>query len=328
MFSGSSEDECIHGEVIQLHLKTLVREVDLSNGFLIDEMLENGSLNMNEKIELDEMSKIDKTRKLVSILARNDKGKFKKFLQVISQEDFYPHVAKLLNESYDKKLRENENYIACIRCFIVQQVNIKQIMDHLCENRLIDFTDVDKIIQGDKGFEHEFWGNVFEKISDSVWGKTCVLILKEALDEHYHHIAKKIHCQENLKCHCSSSSLSCNTGSVGDGSEISTSTVIPNSKPETHEWVKRHTASFMQSTTHTYILEPKPRSSLHSGNGRDREDLVKVRKRQNQWPHGVLKSFSRTAFYKKLCEYYKINKEDLRQIKRIRIPKKNYVQNM
>lgn len=204
-------------------------------------MFENGSLNRFEKEEIEEMSKVHKTRKLVSILARNDQGKFNKFLQVISQEHFYPHVAKLLNESYEKKLRENDKRIACIRCFIIQQVSIKQIMDHLCENRLIDLSDVESIIEGDKGSEYKLWGKIFEKICDPIWGQTCVTILKEALQDDYQHIAKKIHCQQNLKCLCSPASSSYNTGSVGDASDISTtSTVIPDTKPDTHEWVMRH----------------------------------------------------------------------------------------
>nr|XP_022333086.1 uncharacterized protein LOC111130369 isoform X3 [Crassostrea virginica]XP_022333087.1 uncharacterized protein LOC111130369 isoform X3 [Crassostrea virginica]XP_022333088.1 uncharacterized protein LOC111130369 isoform X3 [Crassostrea virginica]XP_022333090.1 uncharacterized protein LOC111130369 isoform X3 [Crassostrea virginica]XP_022333091.1 uncharacterized protein LOC111130369 isoform X3 [Crassostrea virginica] len=242
----SSVDECIHGEVIQLHMKTLVREVDVE--FIIDDMIEKGLLNDVEKNEIEDTKKVHKTRQLAAILARNDKGNFKKFLEVISQENYYPHVAKLLNESYDEKLREMEKHIACIRCFIVQKVDIKQIMDHLCENLLICMTDVEKVIQDGKGTKQEFWGKIFEKISDPVWGETSVTILKEALQENYNHIAKKIHCQNNLKCHCPSSSMSCKTGSVGNVSEVSTtSIVIPDSKPETHEWIKRHTRPILES---------------------------------------------------------------------------------
>ena len=266
-------------------MKTLVREVDVE--FIIDDMIEEGLLNDVEKTELQETKKVHKTRQLGVILARNDKGNFRKFLEVISQG--YPHVAKLLNKSYDEKLRDMENRIACIRCFIVQKVDIKQIMDHLCENLLIDMTDVEKVIQEGKGSKQEFWGKIFEKTSDPVWGETCVTILKEALEEHYYHIAKKIHCQQNLKCHCSSSSMSCNTGSVGDASEVSTtSTVIPDPKPETHEWVKRHTRPILQSPnyifTNTNILESKPTKKLfgprpHSKNSEDRETFIKHRKR-------------------------------------------------
>ena len=58
-------------------MKIIVSTVDLTDGFIIDEMFENGSLNRFEKEEIEEMSKVHKTRKLVSILARNDKDKFK-----------------------------------------------------------------------------------------------------------------------------------------------------------------------------------------------------------------------------------------------------------
>lgn len=269
-------------------MKTLVREVDVE--FIIDDMIEEGLLNDVEKTELQETKKVHKTRLLCVILTRNDKGNFRKFLEVISQEHLYPHVAKLLNKSYDEKLRDMENRIACIRCFIVQKVDIKQIMDHLCENLLIDMTDVEKVIQEDKESKQEFWGKIFEKISDPVWGETCVTILKEALEEHYYHIAKKIHCQQNLKCHCSSSSMSCNTGSVGDTSEVSTtSTVIPDRKSETDEWVERHTRPILQSPnyhiTNTNILESKRTKKyilpcLHSENSEDREIFIKHRKRQ------------------------------------------------
>ena len=271
-------------------MKTLVREVDVE--FIIDDMIEEGLLNDVEKTELQETKKVHKTRQLGVILARNGKGNFKKFLEVISQENCYPHVAKLLNESYDEKLREMENHIACIRCFIVQKVDIKQIMDHLCENLLICMTDVEKVIQEGKGTKQEFWGKIFEKISDPVWGETCVTILKEALQENYHHIAKKIHCQNNLKCHCSSSSMSCKTGSVGNVSEVSTtSTVIPDSKPETHKWVKRHTRP---------ILESKPtekediRTSLLSKDSEDKETFFIVSRRRSR-SDGITRRVDKTV---------------------------------
>lgn len=144
---GSSVDECIHGEVLQENLKMLVRDMDLSDGFILDGMLQNGSLTDNETQEIRELTRADKSRKLVTILGRKNKNKFKKFLKLIDEKHFYPHIAKALRQSYEEKLNAQENHHKCVRCFIIKKVDIKHILDHLCENHVFDLQEMNYFIK-------------------------------------------------------------------------------------------------------------------------------------------------------------------------------------
>ncbi|XP_061173258.1 uncharacterized protein LOC133182426 [Saccostrea echinata] len=243
MLTRSSVDECIHSEVLQENIRMLVRDMDLSNGLITDEILQIGCLTEDEVHEMKNLSKQDQIRKLTSVLGRNNKSKFFKFLEVISKQEFYPHVEKLLKESYEKKLKENEKHYdtKCIRCFLVQKVEIKRIMDFLCEHQFIGLPDIEDAIKGDRTNADNFWGHVFQKIFDPINGESYCSVFKEALQDHYPHIARKIHCQNHLKCCCRSDlSKSYPSGSIGDSSEISTTTtIIPNTKPETCLWVEK-----------------------------------------------------------------------------------------
>lgn len=93
LITGSSVDECIHGEVLQEHMKMLVKDMDLSNGLILDELLQNGTLTDNEAQEIGKLFRPDKTRKLSTVIGRNNKTKFKEFLGLIAEEHFYPHIA-------------------------------------------------------------------------------------------------------------------------------------------------------------------------------------------------------------------------------------------
>lgn len=268
---GSSVDECIHGEVLQENLKMLVRDMDLSNGLILDEMLQNGSLTDNEAQEIKELSRPDKTSKLAALLQRSNKTKFKDFLRLIEEDEFYPHIANILSRSYEEKLRAQGNHPKCTRCFIIKNVNVRHIMDHLCENHVIDLDEVNYLIKGDSTDVDKFWRDIFKKMEHPVFGENCVSVFADSLKTHYPHIVKRIGGIRQMKCLCTATILSYpsgsagnaselsttstiirkakkqkrqNTyqseGSTGDSSDISTSTVIPEPKPETREWIQRH----------------------------------------------------------------------------------------
>lgn len=273
---GSSVDECIHGEVLQENLKMLVRDIDLSNGLILDEMLQNGSLTDNEAQEIRELPRPDKSRKLATLLGRSNKTKFKAFLRLIEEDEFYPHIANSLSQSYEKKLRAQGNHPKCIKCFIIKTVKVKHILDHLCENHVIDLDEVSYLIKEDSRDVDKFWRDIFKKMEHPVFGESCVSVFADSLTEHYSHIAKRIRGQHNLKCFCASTILSYpsgsggkaselsttssiipksieqlnshkSNGSVGNSSDISTSTVIPKPKPETREWVQRHQTAIVET---------------------------------------------------------------------------------
>lgn len=268
---GSSVDECIHGEVLQENLKMLVTDMDLSNGSILDEMLQNGSLTDNEAQEIKELPRPDKTRKLATLLGQSNKSKFQNFIKLIKEKEFYPHIAYILSQSYDEKLRSQRKHPECTRCFIIKNVNVKHIMDHLCENHIIGLHEVSYLIKGDSRDVDQFWRDIFKKMEHPVFGENCVSVFADSLKIHYPHIAKRIGGIRHIKCLCTATILSYpsgsagnasehsttstiipkskkqkrqNTdqseGSIGDSSDISISTVIPEPKPETQEWIQRH----------------------------------------------------------------------------------------
>lgn len=268
---GSSVDECIHGEVLQGNMKMLVQDMDLSDGFILDEMLQNGSLTDGEAQEIIELNRRDKSRKLAIILGRKNKSKFRNFLKLIEEEQFYPHIAKVLRQSYDEKLEAQDKHPKCVRCFIVKNVNIKHIVDHLCENQLLDLDEINYLIKGDRAGVDQFWRTIFEKMAHPIFGKSCVSVFTESLRKNYSHISKKIGGHHHLKCLCTSTILSYpsgsggtvsersttttinrgskipehlnsnqSNGSIADSSDISTFSEIPEPKPETLKWVQKH----------------------------------------------------------------------------------------
>lgn len=220
---GSSADECIHGEVLQDHLKIFVEEVDLDNGFIVDEMLKNDDLTVTEVQEIKHLSRPDKTRKLATILGRKSKIEFINFLNILAREEFSPHIASLLRNSYETKLKEGQIHSKCIRCFIIQKVDVKQILDDLCAKRFIGLDDVDNVIKEGGYSYNRFWKEAFGKISISKLGERHLSNFKEALREHYPHIARKIQNHSDLLCTCPSTFMSYPSSSLGDVSENSTS---------------------------------------------------------------------------------------------------------
>lgn len=94
--------------------------MDLSNGLILDELLQNGTLTDNEAQEIGKLFRPDKTRKLSTVIGRNSKTKFKEFLGLIAEEHFYPHIAKALGQSYEEQLNAKEKYSECVRCFIIK----------------------------------------------------------------------------------------------------------------------------------------------------------------------------------------------------------------
>lgn len=221
----SGVDEWIHGEVLQENIKLLVQDVDLSHGFIMDEMLQIGILTDNENHELREENRSNKIRLLATILARKNKGKFKEFLSLVAKEEFYPHIGEKLNVAYEAKKKEKENHLKCIRCFIIENVNIQQIQDHLCEKHVIGLQEICSLIKKDKTKEH-IWHDIFKKLSHPELGETYATIFKESLQENYPHIAKRIASQNHLNCVCRSADLSYPSGSEGNVSELSTTTTI------------------------------------------------------------------------------------------------------
>lgn len=82
-------DEWIHGEVLQENIRTLEQDVDLSHGFIMDEMLQIGILTDNDNYE----KKRDQKDKIIgNNFSPEKQGKFQEFFSLVAKEEFYPHI--------------------------------------------------------------------------------------------------------------------------------------------------------------------------------------------------------------------------------------------
>lgn len=207
-FLGSSQDECFHEEVLREHCTLFVQNVTLTNTIMPDKMIQNGVLTTSEmkqilKGEDDE----SKARKMIAIISRNDKIKFKDFIKILSEDEHFPHIGEALKKSYEEKLKAENIHMKCIRCFIVKQVNIKKILDNLYEKCFIDLNTFEKLLKEVEEDIDQFWKESFQKMSSKAFGDFYLKAFKEALQNHYSHIVKKIQKYDDLKCLCSDSSF-------------------------------------------------------------------------------------------------------------------------
>lgn len=207
-FLGSSQDECFHEEVLREHCTLFVQNVTLTNTIMPDKMIQKGVLTPSEmkqilKGEDDE----SKARKMIAIISRNDKIKFKDFIKILSEDEHFPHIGEALKKSYEEKLKAENIHVKCIRCFIVKQVNIKTILDHLYEKSFIDLNTFEKLLKEVEEDINQFWEESFQKMSSkATFGDFYLKSFKEALQNQYSHIVKKIQNCDDLKCICFDSS--------------------------------------------------------------------------------------------------------------------------
>lgn len=228
-----SSDECIHRDAIRENMKKFVETIDLSNGFLLDEMLEKEILTDNEANEIRELTRPNQTRKFPLILSRKSKSNFLEFLNIISRKEFHPHFANTLKFSYDSKMQAHEKYTECVQHFIIENVKIRHILDHLYENYILELHEYECVIDGDKEVTDQFWPNLFEKILDPILKESNVLIFKDALHKNYPHIANRIVNPIDLACFCNSDAMSYPSGSEGAPSDISTTSTFIQEQKQT-----------------------------------------------------------------------------------------------
>lgn len=204
-FTGSSEDECLHGEVLREHVTIFVQNVTVSNTLMLDEMLEKGVITDSEKEQIL-IGKINekKARKIIAIVSSNDKKKFQDFLDILSKDEYFPYIGKAIKKSYEEKLKAENIHVKCIRCFIVKNVSINQIIDYLYEKDFIDLNKFERLLEEDEGDINQFWEESFQKMT-STFKEFYFKIFTEALRNHYPHIVKRIQNSSDLKCLCSDS---------------------------------------------------------------------------------------------------------------------------
>jgi hypothetical protein len=184
--------ETLHRECLTEKLEEMVKDMDLNNTGLMDELLENECLTQDEASNISHIStRKDQIRKLIVLFAKRGRGNFVKFLEVIGRKHQYPHIAQELHRLYELKVSEGRSS-ECLLCVIKRDVDIRDVVDHLCRHQIIDMEFLDLMVSGQSGNQNSLWEIVFSNIDKSSNRKQNIQHLQEALSRKYDGLASKL----------------------------------------------------------------------------------------------------------------------------------------
>ena len=202
---GISEMEDIHCECIQENLGSISEDINLKGTYLLDELTQNGCLTENEAIEIrDYPKRKDQNRKLAITIGKRSRVKFSSFVEVMKRTENYPHIAEKLESSYKAKTEEFRKRQECVHCYIIRNVNMSDIIETLCSQKVVSLSFLDKVIscsEYDSEKSERLWSRLFYQINQSDDEKFRE-VFKESLKKKYEHISDKIVADKYIKCRC------------------------------------------------------------------------------------------------------------------------------
>ena len=175
------------------HLEEIVKNFDINNNLLIDELLGEDCLTQDEATTIRENpNRKDQVRKLIVNIAKRSKGKFVKFLATIERKEFYPYIAKALKETYERKTSE-ELGKGCLLCTIKHDVDVKDIVDKLCKHKLVDFDFLDLVVKNTSiQDQSHLWEVIFTNVDNATNRVGAIRILQEALTVKHETLSAKL----------------------------------------------------------------------------------------------------------------------------------------
>nr|XP_022326600.1 uncharacterized protein LOC111126346 isoform X2 [Crassostrea virginica] len=202
---GISEMEDIHCECIQENLESLSEDINLQQSYLLDELIQNECLTENEATEIRKYPKRkDQNRKLAITIGKRSRVKFSSFVEVMKRTENYPHVAEKLESSYKAKTEEFRERQECVHCYIIRNVNMSDIIETLCSQKVVNLSFLDKVIscsEHDTGQWKKLWSKLIYLLNHSDDDKFRE-VFKESLRKKYEHISNKIVAKKHIKCRC------------------------------------------------------------------------------------------------------------------------------
>ncbi|XP_052721640.1 uncharacterized protein LOC128192737 [Crassostrea angulata] len=202
---GISEIEDIHRECIQEHLPLMCDDITLKRSYLLDELVENSCLTENEATDIRELEKRkDQNRKLAVTISKRSRTKFSSFLEVLKRTENYPHIAEKLESSYNTLADEKRKKKECIYCYIVRNVNMRDIIDILCSQKIVDLSFLDEVISCND-HDTERWKNLWMRLIygiNKVRNGNSLEIFQDSLKPKYEHISRKLKKDKKIMCTC------------------------------------------------------------------------------------------------------------------------------
>ena len=197
--------EDIHCECIQENLESLSDDINLQQSYLLDELIQNECLTENEATEIRKYPKRkDQNRKLAITIGKRSRVKFSSFVEVMKRTENYPHIAEKLESSYKAKTEEFRKRQECVHCYIIRNVNMSDIIETLCSQKVVSLSFLDKVIscsEHDTGQWKKLWSILIYKLNHSD-DEEFREVFKESLRKKYEHISNKIVAKKHIKCRC------------------------------------------------------------------------------------------------------------------------------
>ncbi|XP_052069115.1 uncharacterized protein LOC127708306 [Mytilus californianus] len=235
----------MHKEVLRECLEQMVKDIDLENTDLLDDLQTAECLTSDEAAEIiRKPSRRDQVRKLVLHLGRKSRERFSVFLENIQKTSNYPHLANNLMQSYNKRMERGTAVppvSKCLVCVLKQDVFVKDVIDKLYSNGLVSTETFELVIDQVEYDNKMNWEIILTQLKRSRDPRKARQVLQEALSRKYEHISARInktHFPE-IMCQCRNinkkllfipASLNSNTtGSLGDVSTTSERRTFPNS---------------------------------------------------------------------------------------------------
>ncbi|VDI20417.1 Hypothetical predicted protein [Mytilus galloprovincialis] len=256
----------MHKEVLQECLEQMVKDIDLENTDLLDDLQTAECLTSDEAVEIiRKPSRRDQVRKLVLHLGRKSSERFSVFLENIQKTSNYPHLAENLMQSYNRRKNRVTNLSSvpkCLVCVLKQDVFVKDVIDKLYSNGLVSLETFELVIDQVENDNKMNWEIILTQLKRSRDPRKARQVLQEALSKKYEHISARInktHFPE-IMCQCRNinrkllfipaSLNSDTTGSLGDVSTTSDRKLFTSS---THQNQTRESLSSAKSDNSTHI---------------------------------------------------------------------------
>ncbi|XP_061191184.1 uncharacterized protein LOC133199449 [Saccostrea echinata] len=153
-----------HVKVLQKNHKVLVNELCI-RGHVIDDLIENEAIYQSDQEAIMSCSsQKDQIRSLLMCLSHYGEDNFLKFVTALDSER--PDLAKNLQSDYQRQKSEHpEENLICLRCCIYNQVDIKDAVDDLYTDGLVDESFLQRAVGTPCRHERKhLWNEVFSKM--------------------------------------------------------------------------------------------------------------------------------------------------------------------
>ncbi|XP_062570881.1 uncharacterized protein LOC134232903 [Saccostrea cucullata] len=153
-----------HVKVLQKNHKVLVNELCI-RGHVIDDLIENEAIYQSDQEAIMSCSsQKDQIRNLLMCLSHYGEDNFLKFVTALDSER--PDLAQNLQSDYQRQKSEHsEENVPCLRCCIYHQVDIKDAVDDLYTEGLVDESFLQRAVGTFCRHDRKhLWNEVFSKM--------------------------------------------------------------------------------------------------------------------------------------------------------------------